>query len=32
LLDASLTTLEAEYRHSLERRLRPRRADGAEGL
>lgn len=25
LLDASLTVLEADYRHSLERRLRPRR-------
>ena len=32
LLDASLTVLEAEYRNSLERRLRPRRPDGAQGL
>ena len=29
LLDASLTVLEAEYRTSLERRLRPRRPDSA---
>ena len=29
LLDASLTVFEAEYRTTLERRIRPRRADGA---
>ena len=29
LLDASLTVLETEYRTTLERRVRPRRADGA---
>jgi hypothetical protein len=29
LLDASLTVFEAEYRTTLQRRVRPRRADGA---
>ena len=32
LLDATLTVLEADYRNSLERRLRPRRLDGAPRL
>jgi ribonuclease P protein component len=32
LLDATLTVLEADYRHNLERRLRPRRPDGAPRL
>ena len=32
LLDASLIVLEAEYRTTLERRLRPRGAGGAQGL
>jgi ribonuclease P protein component len=32
MLDATLTVLEADYRSSLERRLRPRRPDGASRL
>ena len=32
LLDATLTVLEADYRNSLDRRLRPRRPDGASRL
>src|SRR2546430_6203802 len=32
VLDATLTALEADYRNSLERRVRPRRPDGASRL
>jgi ribonuclease P protein component len=32
MLDAALTVLEADYRHSLERRVRSRRPDGASRL
>ena len=32
MLDATLTVIEADYRNSLERRVRPRRPDGASRL